>query len=349
MSRLHSFLRAGSFVLALSSALGQPAAPPPAPSPAAAVSPASPGQAVRPDAGPAGIYLISPDDVLIIRALNAEELSDKPFRVEADGFLTLPLLGRIKAAGLTVEQLEAAVTDALKPLIKEPQVAVSVVERAKTVSRQQSIAVVGAFRSPGFYPVLGKETVMDVLARTGGLLPNASRRLRLTRRADQGPIPLPNALVDPGNKTSTVEIALTPNLEPINAADNVELKAFDTLSAVKLEQVYATGELGRTGAFPLEDRESYSVAQLVSLAGGLGPSADGKKAHVLRQVLNTSRRSQIPIDLKAVLSGQATDMPLLPNDILVVPKSGGKRTMAGRIAMYSIGPLITSLIYLALR
>src|SRR4051794_12615846 len=52
-------------------------------------------------------YVLGPDDQIAIQALEAEEISNKPVRIDADGFINLPLVGRLHAAGLTAGQLEA--------------------------------------------------------------------------------------------------------------------------------------------------------------------------------------------------------------------------------------------------
>ncbi len=337
MLNFHGFFRMLAVPALTATVLAQvPPAPAPLPCPAAPERPAP-------------VYAIAPNDVIVIRAVNAEELSDKPFRVEADGQVSLPLVGRVCAAGLTVEQLEVALTGALKTFIRDPQVAVSIVERAKTAELQQSVWLVGAFRTPGMYVLTGRDLLADVLARSGGLAPNAGRRIRLTRRADQGSIPLAAAVRDPNGNSMSVEIPLSGPMELASSADNVELKPFDLLTAAKLEMVYVTGELMKTGAFALEDRESFSVAQIVSLAGGLGREAKARQARILRPVLNTSRRAEIPIDIEAILAGRASDFHLMPNDILVVPRSAGARSGIMRTLVYAVPAVATSLIYVALR
>src|SRR5438105_3305367 len=74
------------------------------------------------DIAPAPAYVLGAGDVITIRALDAEEISDKPIRLAANGFITLPLVGRVRASGLTSEQLEAALAMRLKPLIRNPEV-----------------------------------------------------------------------------------------------------------------------------------------------------------------------------------------------------------------------------------
>src|SRR5262245_21255716 len=58
-------------------------------------------------------YVLGPNDELTINALEAEEISNKPVRVSVGGDLTLPMVGRIHATGLTVQQLEKELVDRL--------------------------------------------------------------------------------------------------------------------------------------------------------------------------------------------------------------------------------------------
>src|ERR1051325_192339 len=57
-------------------------------------------------AKPDPAYVLGPEDQLVIRVLDIEEVPDKPFRIDMRGNLNLPIVGRVHAAGFTVEQLE---------------------------------------------------------------------------------------------------------------------------------------------------------------------------------------------------------------------------------------------------
>jgi hypothetical protein len=72
-------------------------------------------------------------------------------------------------------------------------------------------------------------------------------------------------------------------------------------------------------------------------------------AFILRPVLNTSRRAEIPLNLKRILSSEDSDVPLLPNDVLYVPKSSA---IKGRDLLYALpigATLLTAISYLILR
>lgn len=287
-------------------------------------------------------YVLGPGDQITIRAIEFDDLGDKPYRVEGDGSINLPTLGRLQAGGQSVEQVEAELVKRLKEYVKMPQAIVTIVQ-----FRSEPVFVVGAFKSPGIYPLQGRRTLVEMLTSIGGLQPNASRRIRLTRRAEVGTIPLPGATEDKEKGVSSVEIGLASLTQSINPAEDLVLQPFDMIAVDRAEMVYVSGEVGRVGAFELGERESISVTQLVTLAGGLGREASGAQARILRPVLNTSRRAEIPINLTRILRGNASDFPLLPNDVLHVPRSG-RRVLFARLGYIAI-PMIPTLIYLVLR
>jgi protein involved in polysaccharide export with SLBB domain len=137
--------------------------------------------------------------------------------------------------------------------------------------------------------------------------------------------------------------------ENVNPAEDIVLEPFDVISVERAEMIYVSGEVGKVGAFELDERDSMSVVKLLTLAGGLGHDADASKARILRPVLETSRRAEIPLDLNRVLAAKDSDFPLLPNDVLFVPRSASFKRNLGRILLVSL-PIAASIgIALALR
>lgn len=286
--------------------------PPPAPGGNAQL-PGSSSQAqpvIRPD------YVLGPNDQILIRAPQAEEINERPFRVDTEGFITLPIVGRIRASGLTVQAFEVELVNRLREFIRTPQVSISLVQ-----FRSEPVFVVGAFRAPGIYPLQGRRTLVEMLTSVGGLQPNASRRIKITRRANYGTIDLPNAVVNTEKKISTVEISLESLTQNVNPDEDIVLQSYDIISAERAERVYVSGNVIKVGAIELAERDSISVAQALTEAGGFSPYAIRDKVRILRPILGTSRRAEIVIDLDRVFEGKDIDFPLLPNDVLYVPRS----------------------------
>ncbi len=279
----------------------------------APVSRQLPPDAIRPN------YVLGPNDQILARvnpAGSADELSDKPFRIDADGNVNMPLLGRVHAGGLSVQELEAELVRRLREYIREPQVIISV-----TQFRSSPVFFVGAFRAPGIYPLQGARTLEEMMIQVGGTQPNSSRHIKITRRAEYGPIPLPNAVEDPEKKISTVEISLASLQQNVNPAEDILLQPYDVISVERAEQIYVSGEVAKTGGVELGERESISIAQALAMSGGFSAEALKDKVRILRPVLNTNRRAAIVVDVKRIFEGKDNDVPLLPNDIVYVPKS----------------------------
>ena len=279
-------------------------APPVAPAPREL-----PPDAIRPN------YVLGPNDQILIRT-QAEEINEKPFRIDADGNINLPLLGRVHAGGMTLQELENDLTQRLREYIREPQVIIQV-----TQFRSAPVFFVGAFKTPGIYPLQGTRTLVEMLTQIGGTQPNASQRITITRRAEYGPIPLPGAIEDPEKKISTVEISLASLRQNVNPAEDIILQPYDVITVERAEQIYVTGEVLKTGGVDLGERESISIAQVLTMAGGFNRDAMRGKVRILRPIEGTTRRAAIEVDVKRIFEGKDNDVPLLPNDILYVPRS----------------------------
>jgi polysaccharide biosynthesis/export protein len=276
-----------------------------------------PAPSIRPD------YILGPNDQILIRAPQADEINERPFRIDTEGFLTLPIVGRVRAEGVTVQALEADLTTRLRQFIRDPQVAISVVQ-----FRSDPVFFMGAFRVPGVYALQGRRTLVEMLSSVGGLQQNASRRLKITRRAEYGTIPLPNAVSNPEKKLSTVEISLESLTQNVNPDEDIVLQSYDLITADRAERVYVSGEVAKVAAIELNERDSISVAQALTEAGGFTQYAVRDKVRVLRPILGTTRRAVIDIDLKRVFEGKDLDFPLLPNDVLFVPRAARRAVLA---------------------
>jgi polysaccharide export outer membrane protein len=174
--------------------------------------------AAQPDSG----YVLGPDDQIVIRAIDAPEISDKPILIGTNGNITLPLIGRVKAGGLTVEQLETELNTRLREYVRDPQVSVTVAE-----SRSHPVSVFGAVSKPGVVQLQGRKTLYEVLSMAGGPRDTAGSSLTVTRRRENGDIPLPSATIEPTGQFSVAELNVQEILEGKNPAANIEIKPHD--------------------------------------------------------------------------------------------------------------------------
>ncbi len=167
-------------------------------------------------------YVLGPHDQIQIKAPQLEEIDQKPFRIDGGGNVDLPLVGRIHAAVMTLQELEVDLVGRLREYIREPQVLVDIVQ-----FRGAPVFVVGLFVHPGIYPSRGHSTLTEMLSSVGPLQPNSSRYITITRHEEYGPIPLPGAIVNPEKKVSTVTISLGSLGQQINPAEDIVLQPND--------------------------------------------------------------------------------------------------------------------------
>jgi len=135
--------------------------------PAAPAAPATP-----PDPGGARLgasaavdpktYIIEPEDILAIKVWREPELSGT-FTVRPDGKISMHLVGEIVAGGLTPDQFQQRVVEALQTVINRPQVVAAVHE-----VRSKRYFISGEVNRPGQYPLSTKVTIMEALSMAGG-------------------------------------------------------------------------------------------------------------------------------------------------------------------------------------
>ncbi len=123
-------------------------------------------------------YKIGVGDLLQIEVYEEDDLT-KEVRVLTDGTISFPLLGTIKAASLTVSQLEAQLTKQLaEKYLVSPQVTVFVKEFS-------SVYVFGEVKKPGSFPLYGKMTVFQAITLAGGFTDVANpARVKIVREVD---------------------------------------------------------------------------------------------------------------------------------------------------------------------
>lgn len=286
-------------------------------------------------------YILGPDDQVTVRVLDLEEFNgaggantkEFAYRIDLRGMVNLPLIGRMKAAGQTVEQLEAALVERLKEYLKTPSVTVAVVEY-----KSQPISVIGLVTTPGVHQLQGRKTLLEVISVVGGLKAEAGHLIKITRKIEYGAIPLASAKTDPTGAYSVAEISVKRIMNAQSPEENIQIQPFDVISVPKAELVYVVGNVKKSGGFILGDREQVTALQALSLAEGLDRDASGNGAKILRRSPNGGERQEILVSLNEILKGKKADVRMEPDDILFVPSSMGKRVVVRSLeAALSIG------------
>jgi polysaccharide export outer membrane protein len=288
-------------------------------------------------------YLLGPGDVIQVTVFGIEDLKQKELTLDSEGKISLPFINSVQLIGLTPRESEVKICTLYESsVMKNPQVAVSVKEY-----RSQFINVLGAVFKPGTYQLTRRAFLVDALAMAGGLLAEKAESKVFVHRA---------ALVTSSQaedvagvaKRESLEIDLVQLLEKGDISLNVPIYAGDVISVPERVEkfFYVLGDVNKGGAFEIKKGEQITVSKALASAGGLLPTAKGKKTAIMRPNADGTT-TQIPIDVSKLLKGEVPDTVLAQNDVVFVPGSTTKTV--GRGLLNSIGSVLGSLVYVAAR
>jgi polysaccharide export outer membrane protein len=256
------------------------------------------------------------NDEITIHVVHMTEFPKEPVRVGRDGFVDIPLVGRLRVQGSTTTEVREVLKERLKDYLQEPDVTVTLAKR-----RTFPVSVIGAVGAPGVLQLTEPHRLIEVLSLAGGTKEDAGTSLKITRRLERGSLPLPAAKVDETGQFSVAEIDLDGLIRATNPAENILVLPDDVISVPRADLVYVLGEVKKPGGFTLRAREKVRVLQALAMAEGLTIRAGAKNAKIMRVDPKRGERIEIPVDLRKVLDGGAPDLMMEPEDILVVPNS----------------------------
>ena len=263
-----------------------------------------------------GDYRLGPEDMVQITVFNIAAADgggltprDITLRVSQKGIVTMPLLGDIRVAGLTVSELQKVLRDRYEKFVYDPEVGVEVRE-----FRSQKVYLLGAVNRAGAIDLTGPKTLIDVLAMAGGVGPRAGSQVHVYRQTPDG---RKSYVIDLFALASSVGLINEKTIEVVNLA----VQAGDIINVPEAGMFFVDGAVRSGGAFPLGRR--YTITQALALAGGLNQDlADFGGITVYRATGNEVK--QIRVDLNAIRAGTETDLAMQTDDFLYVPISGLK-------------------------
>ena len=296
---MHKALRL--LILAPVIALGQQTAVPPAPATAPAQTATSSS-------------IIGTDDVLSIAVLHGEELT-RSWRVNGEGNIHLPFVGSVKAAGLTVDELEADLRKRLVNHFNEPQVTVTISE-----ARSKPVTVMGAVDRPGALQLQGRNTLFHVINSAGGPK-DAGSTMTITRDTASGPLELEQARPTQDGRYYVAEVPIDDVLSGRGPAASLEVRTNDviTVAPKQARLVHVIGEVLKPGTVELVRSDTVSITKVIAAAGGFTRLASPKKA-LIRRIGAEPGQTAI-IDLRKIIDGKAADLELGEGDVLIVPSN----------------------------
>jgi polysaccharide export outer membrane protein len=275
-------------------------------------------------------YKIGAGDVIEIQVEDAPELS-QTVRVTAAGTFLMPYLGRVTAVQKTPEELGEFVAGRLRGrYLKEPKVNVVVKEYNSC-----SFFIQGAVRSPGVYQIEGHPSLLKLIT-LAGLADNHGSTAFILRPVKQSAEngAEAKAKVDHAAGSAAASGSESPadespeyDLLKVNIngllrghpEQNAAISPGDIINIPTTDVFFVSGEVRAPGTFPL--REGTTLRQAISMAQGTTFKAATGRGIIFREDPATGKREEVKVDIAAVMSGKKEDVPLLANDIVVVPNS----------------------------
>jgi polysaccharide biosynthesis/export protein len=267
-------------------------------------------------------YVLGPGDQISIQVQDLQEISSQPIRIDPNGFIDIPLIGRTQVGGLTIEDCRKEMAKRFAKYVTDPQVTINLTE-----NESRSVSVIGSVNNPGVHSTPGPQRLIQAIATAGGIRNDAGSRVIITREARWGLLPLPTAVMDSKGTFSTATVSLHDLMSSKFPDDNIFVDPGDVISIPKAEVVYVMGTVKRAGGFPLEGKDSISLLQTLSLAQGFDHEASPSKARILRPAESGEGKvKEIPINISRIMNGKDPDVQMYPNDVLFVPSSAVKLT-----------------------
>ena len=224
-------------------------------------------------------------------------------RVSEGGEISLPLVGSIDIGGQTIEEAQKIIEQALVKggYFRDPHVTVLIKDFAS-----QGVSVLGEVMKPGVYPAMSTRRLYDMISLAGGFSPKAGRLITVTHR----------------DTPETPEKVMLTNDPAKSMQSNVPVYPGDTIVVAKAGIVYVVGDVGKPGGFIMENGERMTLLEAIAMAQGVNRTAATGSAKLIRRTSGTP--TEVPIQLKGILSAKAPDIDLMAEDILFVPGSLAK-------------------------
>jgi polysaccharide export outer membrane protein len=278
-------------------------------------------------------YVIGPDDVLSVSVYLHPEL-ERTATVNAQGNITFPPIGDVKAGGLTAKQLGDRLSDRLSTYLRSTT-AVTV-----TISQfmSRSVFISGAVNKPGRYGFEVIPGVIDVIAQAGGAVVGADlSRVEIVRRE--------------GDNRRTLYADVGAALRDGVGVPLPELKAGDSINVPIVQGIQGTGvgapgvgvlgEVLRPGLYPVN--ANTDLWTVLAIAGGLTRQGDLGNVRVISSAGGAQTVARV--NLKEVLAKGARGPHLLKaGDVVFIPMSTAASIGRAGTALMSLSQVAVDLV-----
>ena len=254
-------------------------------------------------------YKVGGYDVLDIMVYEEPDLSRENTRVSAGGYISFPLIERIKVDGLTTSEIEELISLKLAQgqFVLDAHISITV---SKYKSKQ--FMVLGSVKEPGTYPLQAKERVLDAISRAGGIDFEQGGKQGMIIRTEN-----PNTNLE---KKIVIRIDLSGLLKGGDQLSNLLLTDKDLLYIPKAENFYIIGQVRNPGSYPYLEKK-ITLVEAISKAGGFTPIAARNRTRIIRVEEGVEKIIEIKVDAITEAGKKGQDVLIKPGDVIVVPES----------------------------
>jgi polysaccharide export outer membrane protein len=262
-------------------------------------------------------YHLGHGDVITLTILASGREEQKiDLTVSDSGQINVPLIGFVKVEGLTIQQLEDRI---YKPLAADyyvdPQVNIQIKDY-----NSLHYYISGAVKNPGLYIMSSNATLMELIAKAGGVTEdcgNVGYILRNPKGGSQAKVVEPAA-------HDQIAVDLRNLLDKGSTSHNVVLEPGDVVyfpskrtRDVAESKIYIDGEVDKPGVYDYQ--EGLTALSACITAGGFKQFAAPNRTTIIRQ--NNDKVEVIKINLSDVQKGTTPDVVLKPGDHIHVPET----------------------------
>ena len=251
-------------------------------------------------------YTIGPQDRLKIEVWDNPDLT-REVSVSLTGTFTFPLIGEVRAEGLTTDQVRREIVRLLSDgYLKSPQVTVTITEY-----RSKQVNILGEVKNPGTYPYTRRTSLIEMISLAGGLTEEAGPEAFILRSGQEIPSGLPDVgSAGPSDSDPNFSMKRVDLHELLQAGENIYflLQEDDTIYIPRADFYYVLGEVNKPGQYKLE--KDTTVLKAITTAGGNTKKANLKRITVVREIDGKER--ELPAELFQSIQ---------PDDIIRVPES----------------------------
>lgn len=273
-------------------------------------------------------YRIGPQDEVEINVFDVPEMNVS-VRVNQSGFVSLPLVGAVKAGGLTESDLRDSLRQRLSAYVRNPQISVFISNYGS-----QKVAVMGAVRNPGTYALKkGSNSILELISEAGGVSEKAGNFLNFIPAELTG-IESANDVeararfaLDVESSQKLRNAALEVYLDQVMGTSGgvpieIPIRGGDMIIIPESGKVMVEGEVEKSGSYDLGPQMTLLGA--LAASGGITYGAKVDEVEIVREV-SPGTKGRLVLDLSRLATGEDNDPRLRNGDIVRVPSDSGRR------------------------